>query len=63
VAVNASPTSVATFNGSGWTATPSAFRAYPNAISCPVVGWCMVVGVLLNPKTGSPVTPVAASVR
>jgi hypothetical protein len=56
-------TSVATFNGHGWTRTASAFHAYPTAISCPVVGWCMVVGYLLNPKTGSPVTPAAASVR
>jgi hypothetical protein len=73
VAINATPsqttlngtneTSAATFNGRGWTTTASAFHAYPEAISCPVAGWCMVVGYLLNPKTGNPVTPAAASVR
>lgn len=56
-------TSAATFNGSHWTTTTSAFHAYPTAISCPVTGWCMVVGYLLNPKTGNPITPAAASVR
>ncbi len=60
-AINA--TSVATFNGRGWTRTASAFHAYPAAISCPVVGWCMVVGTLLDPRTGNIVTPAAASVR
>jgi hypothetical protein len=60
---NANGTSAATFNGRGWTPTASAFHAYPTAISCPVIGWCMVVGELLNPKTGNPVTPAAASVR
>jgi hypothetical protein len=60
-AINA--TSVATFNGRDWTTTASALRAYPTAISCPVIGWCMVVGILLNPKTGNPLTPAAASVR
>jgi len=56
-------TSIATFNGRGWTTTASAFHADPTAISCPVTGWCMVVGLLLNPKTGSPLTPAAASVQ
>jgi hypothetical protein len=55
-------TSVATFNGSDWTRTTSAFHAYPTAISCPAIGWCMVVGYLLNLKTGNPLTPAAASV-
>jgi hypothetical protein len=73
VAINATPsvttlngtnkTSAAIFNGRGWTTTASAFDAYPTAISCPVAGWCMVVGYLLNPKTGNPVTPAAASVQ
>ena len=56
-------TSVATFNGHGWRTTVSAFHAYPTAIACPVIGWCMVVGVLLNPRTGNPITPAAASVQ
>jgi hypothetical protein len=56
-------TSAATFNGSAWTRTASAFDAYPTAISCPVIGWCMVVGALLNPKTGNILTPAAASVN
>jgi hypothetical protein len=56
-------TSVATFNGRDWRTTASSFNAYPMAISCPVTGWCMVVGVLLDPKTGDPVTPAAASVQ
>jgi hypothetical protein len=66
VAVNVSSTngtSVVTFNGSRWTRTASAFHAYPTAITCPVVGWCMVVGYLFNPKTGGPLTPAAARVR
>jgi hypothetical protein len=54
--------SAATFNGRDWTTTPSAFHASPAAISCPVSGWCMVVGDLVN-ESGIPVTPAAASVR
>jgi hypothetical protein len=65
VAINADSlngTSAATFNGRHWTTTPSAFHASPAAISCPVSGWCMVVGALIN-ISGIPVTPAAASVR
>lgn len=55
-------TSAATFNSRDWTTTASAFHADPAAISCPVSGWCMVVGALVN-ISGAPVTPAAASVR
>jgi hypothetical protein len=68
VAVNVNPTtnlgtSVATYNGRAWTTRASAFHASPQAISCPVVGWCMVVGYLLQRNGYSPLTPAAASVR
>jgi hypothetical protein len=56
---------VATFNGSGWQTTASSFQMLggsPKAISCPVIGWCMVVGSVLNPKTFRPEMPVAATV-
>jgi hypothetical protein len=56
---------VVTFNGSGWKTRASSFQmedGSPEAISCPVIGWCMVVGYLLNPKTLNPARPVAATV-
>jgi hypothetical protein len=51
-----------TFNGRSWRTTPSAFHASPAAISCPVSGWCMVVGGVIN-VSGLPVTPAAGTVR
>ncbi len=57
---------VATFNGSAWTTTASTFQALdanPTAISCPVVGWCMVVGYLVNNQRSGPLTPVAGVVH